>query len=71
MVRSEIGTTSEVPGSAQYETAKAALEQALRLGIEVESNDPTLSAAVPALTPAQVSWVAAWLAGEGFDRVRR
>lgn len=42
-----------------------AIEAAILLGIDVESDDPHLAPLVQSFTSEQVAWVASWLSGEG------
>lgn len=53
--------------STDYTTARTRLENSLRLGITVESEDGNpLSEIVTTLTEEQISWIGSWLAGDGF-----
>lgn len=54
-------------GTTSYD-ARRDLESSLRLGIDVESDDPSLAPIVLGLSAEQVEWIASWLAGEGFSR---
>lgn len=47
-------------------SAKEEIWHALVLGIDVESEDPNMKDIVGNITLAQVEWIAAWLASEGF-----
>lgn len=51
-----------------YEHNAKEIEAALRLGIEVESDDDSLAPMVKALTDEQVKWISSWLASEGIGR---
>lgn len=48
--------------------AATEISMSLRLGLEVESDDPTMVDAIPELTQKQIEWIGSWLAGEGFTR---
>lgn len=53
----------------RYEQSANEIEKALRLGIEVESDDATLAPVVNALTDKQVKWISGWLAGESIGKI--
>jgi hypothetical protein len=44
------------------------IRHSLEMGIIVETDNPNLHEIVTTLTDAQIGWIAAWLAGEGFTR---
>jgi hypothetical protein len=55
---------TEVPDS--YDRLVGDLVASIRLGYEVEADDPNLAFEMP--PPDEVQWLAAWLVSEGWTR---
>lgn len=52
----------------RYTENKAAIGQALAMGVSAEEDNPDVGPIVRSLTEPQLDWIASWLAGEGIGR---
>jgi len=50
----------------EHEGNAEKIENAIRLGVILESEDGDLSALVGSITSEQIKWISAWLASENF-----
>lgn len=51
---------------SDYERAASELAASIRLGYEVEQDDPNFSYEVPSVE--EINWLGSWLASEGWSR---
>lgn len=56
-------------GSHEFSENRKDIHTALEVGLAAELDDPSVQDTIRAITPAQIDWIASWLAGEGFGKL--